>query len=568
MSELKICRICLRTEAKVYNYEQFQLKSFYEEVLALKVSETDELPHYFCFECATLLHKFHKFKEKCYVGQKVLKDMLSKGQAGILELSKFSSKLTPQESEVENPFLNSEINIPELPVLNNEFNNTDPVEIDSFFINNLDVVLEDETIIESTPLDKISDDSADQFQALRESNMETDADVSKNIKNQIVKNITIKDQLPIVISDLPSVNQTLLESDIELEGLDSNLAENLDVLDDNDSSSILYGDLPSISQVFDESNIEYIENNMDLSTDNDIDSIATELPDSSQAPVIEYVIESDVDVTKTNHLNVNVDSVDEPQDVSQNFASCLDTEKINTQLCPNEIDKLIINKSVPIYNCESEVFIETNSEKTDGSIQSNNLVQAGSSFINKNKIANKVRITSKNQLAPNIHSVLPTTSQEYFETAPEPVTESIDAKETLSLLQVEQSHVVGKRNRRKYPFKKGVKPSPCHKKCGNKCSTRLTEIDRMIIHKRYWEMDKTEQQDWLISCIRPKSIGRRQGSTFMRNITYEYYINHAGKDMKVCQQFLMKTLDVSQMKFRYAISKHGEMSLQDDLDTD
>ncbi|XP_052741689.1 zinc finger protein 431 isoform X2 [Bicyclus anynana] len=80
MSELKICRICLRTEAKVYNYEQFQLKSFYEEVLALKVSETDELPHYFCFECATLLHKFHKFKEKCYVGQKVLKDMLSKGQ--------------------------------------------------------------------------------------------------------------------------------------------------------------------------------------------------------------------------------------------------------------------------------------------------------------------------------------------------------------------------------------------------------------------------------------------------------------------------------------------------------
>ncbi|XP_045762823.1 zinc finger protein Xfin-like [Maniola jurtina] len=79
MSELKICRICLRTESKVYNYEQYQLKSYYEEVLALKVSETDELPHYFCFECATLLHKFHKFKEKCYTGQKVLKDLLRKG---------------------------------------------------------------------------------------------------------------------------------------------------------------------------------------------------------------------------------------------------------------------------------------------------------------------------------------------------------------------------------------------------------------------------------------------------------------------------------------------------------
>lgn len=38
MADLKICRICLRTEAKVYNYEQYQLKSYYEEVLALKVS--------------------------------------------------------------------------------------------------------------------------------------------------------------------------------------------------------------------------------------------------------------------------------------------------------------------------------------------------------------------------------------------------------------------------------------------------------------------------------------------------------------------------------------------------
>ncbi|XP_039745395.1 zinc finger protein 14-like isoform X1 [Pararge aegeria] len=98
MSELKICRICLRTEAKVYNYDQFQLKSYYEEVLALKVSETDELPHYFCFECATLLHKFHKFKEKCYSGQKALKDMLSKGPISYeaiykLDTTKFQSPL-------------------------------------------------------------------------------------------------------------------------------------------------------------------------------------------------------------------------------------------------------------------------------------------------------------------------------------------------------------------------------------------------------------------------------------------------------------------------------------------
>ncbi|XP_045455979.1 zinc finger protein 432-like [Melitaea cinxia] len=79
MADLKICRICLRTESKVYNYDQYQLKSYYEEVLALKVNEFDNLPHYFCFECAMQLHKFHKFKEKSYCGQKILRDMLRKG---------------------------------------------------------------------------------------------------------------------------------------------------------------------------------------------------------------------------------------------------------------------------------------------------------------------------------------------------------------------------------------------------------------------------------------------------------------------------------------------------------
>ena len=38
MADLKICRICLQTEDKIYNYVQYQLKSYYEEILALKVS--------------------------------------------------------------------------------------------------------------------------------------------------------------------------------------------------------------------------------------------------------------------------------------------------------------------------------------------------------------------------------------------------------------------------------------------------------------------------------------------------------------------------------------------------
>lgn len=38
MMDLKVCRICLRTDAKTYKYDNYQLKLFYEEILAIKVS--------------------------------------------------------------------------------------------------------------------------------------------------------------------------------------------------------------------------------------------------------------------------------------------------------------------------------------------------------------------------------------------------------------------------------------------------------------------------------------------------------------------------------------------------
>ncbi|CAH0717975.1 unnamed protein product, partial [Brenthis ino] len=107
MADLKICRICLRTEAKVYNYEQYQLKSYYEEVLALKVPESDDLPHFFCFECAMLLHKFHKFKEKCYFGQKVLKEILWKGPITYEAVYKIDRYGLNLESPLEIIILNS-----------------------------------------------------------------------------------------------------------------------------------------------------------------------------------------------------------------------------------------------------------------------------------------------------------------------------------------------------------------------------------------------------------------------------------------------------------------------------
>ncbi|XP_060807373.1 zinc finger protein 345 [Amyelois transitella] len=96
MSDLKICRICLRTECNVYEYERFQLKYYYEEILASKIPEPDLLPHYFCYECVALLCKFHKFKRKCFTGQMVLQEMLCSGAItyqAVYEVDKKSKSL-------------------------------------------------------------------------------------------------------------------------------------------------------------------------------------------------------------------------------------------------------------------------------------------------------------------------------------------------------------------------------------------------------------------------------------------------------------------------------------------
>ncbi|CAH2097877.1 unnamed protein product [Euphydryas editha] len=140
MADLKICRICLRTESKVYNYDQHQLKYYYEEVLALKLNEFDILPHYFCFECAMQLHKFHKFKEKSYRGQKILKDMLRKGPITYESIYKLNKAELNLESPLQRVTIFKEFNttITRIENINLE-------DDDSFSIEDTDDIIDEKS---------------------------------------------------------------------------------------------------------------------------------------------------------------------------------------------------------------------------------------------------------------------------------------------------------------------------------------------------------------------------------------------------------------------------------------
>lgn len=103
---------------------------------------------------------------------------------------------------------------------------------------------------------------------------------------------------------------------------------------------------------------------------------------------------------------------------------------------------------------------------------------------------------------------------------------------------------------------KKLKPNPCaNKKCQNNCKS-VSETDRQQIFNDYYKLNSyDEKKSWLIQCMKEKEIGRKRTKNIhsKRNRTLEYYLTIQGEQRKVCQQFILKTLDISQMSLRQTI---------------
>lgn len=157
-----------------------------------------------------------------------------------------------------------------------------------------------------------------------------------------------------------------------------------------------------------------------------------------------------------------------------------------------------------------------------------------------------------------------------------PASSSSDSDEDESAQQIEEETSVGKRGYRKIKplpkrlllkknrraaVGKSVQPNPCiNKRCGNSCASKFTEDDRTCILENYWGLgcDK-RQKDFLLSCAKQKPIGRKRASSNIRKTSYDYFIIYNGQSIKVCQQFLLKTLNISQMSLRYTIENANKI---------
>ncbi|KAK5639730.1 hypothetical protein RI129_010541 [Pyrocoelia pectoralis] len=112
-----------------------------------------------------------------------------------------------------------------------------------------------------------------------------------------------------------------------------------------------------------------------------------------------------------------------------------------------------------------------------------------------------------------------------------------------------------------------VNDIPCKVRCQNRCAQKFTNSERHDIHEFYWGLGNYERQhNWLLTCTEKIPIRRRvqTASVSRRRNTYKYFIDWNDRRVEVCQQYLLKTLHISQMTLRYTVSKSVQKSAKPD----
>jgi hypothetical protein len=109
---------------------------------------------------------------------------------------------------------------------------------------------------------------------------------------------------------------------------------------------------------------------------------------------------------------------------------------------------------------------------------------------------------------------------------------------------------------------KYVKPDPCKKGCRNNCSMKLTEEAREAIFKEYWNFEnKMRQRDFLLNCTNTIDVKRSRVVNSRKKTTKVHYLFFQSEEYQVCQQYLLKTLDISQKMLNNAVKKQSPVGM-------
>lgn len=114
---------------------------------------------------------------------------------------------------------------------------------------------------------------------------------------------------------------------------------------------------------------------------------------------------------------------------------------------------------------------------------------------------------------------------------------------------------------------KRMKPNPCiGKKCPNNCEN-IPDDRREKLFKYFWDLGTHQRRkDWVAQSAIKKQVKRPDKNTSLnRSCAYEYYINENEGRRRVCQKFLINTLDITQKFILYTVASTVDGFAKEDM---
>lgn len=112
-----------------------------------------------------------------------------------------------------------------------------------------------------------------------------------------------------------------------------------------------------------------------------------------------------------------------------------------------------------------------------------------------------------------------------------------------------------------------MKPNPCiGKKCPNNCEN-IPDDRREKLFKYFWDLGTHQRRkDWVAQSAIKKQVKRPDKNTSLnRSCAYEYYINENEGRRRVCQKFLINTLDITQKFILYTVASMVDGFAKEDM---
>lgn len=94
-------------------------------------------------------------------------------------------------------------------------------------------------------------------------------------------------------------------------------------------------------------------------------------------------------------------------------------------------------------------------------------------------------------------------------------------------------------------------------KCKRGCY-EISEERRTSLFTFFWKLDVQRRRDWLVRCARETTIKRKRADSNRRNCSYDYFINDGNDHKKICQKFLLNTLNITQRQLLYILANAQE----------